>query len=79
MLFACIFTLMLFLINLFYFVCTFILNYFRVYYDMLSIFNNIVFWDCMRKISSKHIEVRSYFDVFIEANSMVQSDFNFDD
>ena len=34
----------------------------------------------MRKISSKHIEieVRSCFDVFVEGNLMVQSDFNFD-
>jgi len=32
----------------------------------------------MRKISSKHIQVRSCFDVFIGGNSMVQSDFDFD-
>jgi len=45
---------------------------------MLSTFSKITFWDCMRKISSKHIEVGSCFDVFVEGNSMVQLDFNFD-
>ena len=30
------------------------------------------------KISSKHIEVRSCFDVFVGSNSMVQPDFVFD-
>ena len=55
-----------------------LLNCFRVYYDMLSTFNKSAFLDCMEKISSKYIEVRSCFDGFVEGNSMVQSDFNFD-
>ena len=32
----------------------------------------------MRKISSKHIEVRSCFDVFVGDNSVVQLDFDSD-
>ena len=33
----------------------------------------------MRKLSSKHIEVRSCFDRFVRGNAVVQLDFNFDD
>ena len=55
-----------------------LLNYFRVYYDMLSTFNKSAFWDYMGKILSKYIEVRFCFDGFVEGNSMVQSYFNFD-
>jgi len=32
----------------------------------------------MRKISSKHIEVRSCFDDFVEGNSVMQLDFSSD-
>jgi len=68
------------------FACTFILNCFGVDYDIFSTFNISAFWNCMRsaflicmrKISSKYIKVGSCFDVFVEGNSMVQSDFNFD-
>ena len=55
-----------------------LLNCFRVYYDMLSTFNKSAFWDYMGKILSKYIEVRFCFDGFVEGNSMVQLDFNFD-
>ena len=37
-----------------------------------------VLLELYEKISSKHIKVRSCFDVFVGSNSMVQSDFVFD-
>ena len=37
-----------------------------------------VLLELYEKISSKHIEVRSCFDLFVTGKAMVQSDFNFD-
>ena len=68
MLFACIFYSNFASDESILFVCTFIVNCFSVCYDILSAFNESDFWDCMTKISSKHIEVRSCFDVFVEGN-----------
>jgi len=38
----------------------------------------VLFGTAWEKISLKYIEARFCFDGFVEGNSMVQSDFNFD-
>ena len=76
-LFACIFILTCF--RSICFICLYI--YSKLPWSLLWYafnFQQKCFWNCMRKLLLKYIEVRSYFDRFDWGNIIVQLDFKFD-